>query len=83
MPRYFGTRHLGSIRGFVASVSVGSTAFGPVLFATGFQATGSYTPVLLGSAVAPAVVAALLVKPPRAGSRSGRVRRFDPNFSLG
>ncbi|MFZ5847295.1 MAG: MFS transporter [Actinomycetota bacterium] len=68
VPRYFGTRHLGSIRGFVASVSVGSTAFGPVLFATGFQATGSYSTVLLGSATLPlaVVVAALVVKPPRA-----------------
>jgi MFS family permease len=68
VPKYFGTMHLGSIRGFVASVSVGSTAFGPLLFATGFSATGSYTPVLLGSVALPVavVVAALVVKPPRA-----------------
>ena len=28
-PRYFGTRHIGSIRGMVAALSVASTAFGP------------------------------------------------------
>jgi MFS family permease len=67
VPRYFGTRHLGSIRGLVASVSVGSTAFGPLLFATGFELTGSYTTVLLGGAALPLVVvlAAILVRPPR------------------
>lgn len=53
VPKYFGTKHLGSIRGFVASISVGSTAFGPLLFATGFEASGSYTSVLLGSVVLP------------------------------
>ena len=69
VPKYFGTKHLGSIRGFVASISVGSTAFGPLLFATGFEATGSYTTVLLGSVALPlaVVVAAVVVKPPRAG----------------
>jgi cyanate permease len=52
----------------VASISVGSTAFGPLLFATGFEATGSYTMVLLGSVALPlaVVVAAVVVKPPRA-----------------
>jgi MFS family permease len=69
VPKYFGTDHLGSIRGLVTAVSVGSTAFGPLLFATGFQATGSYTTVLLGSVALPTAVAvaAVLVKPPRAG----------------
>ncbi len=57
IPRYFGTAHIGGIRGVVASVSVGSTAFGPILFAVVFEATGSYAPVLLVSAVAPVLVA--------------------------
>jgi MFS family permease len=73
VPKYFGTKHLGSIRGFVASISVGSTAFGPLLFATGFQATGSYTTVLLGSVVLPLAVAiaAIIVRPPRARNHVG------------
>jgi MFS family permease len=68
VPKYFGTKHLGSIRGFVASISVGSTAFGPLLFATGFEVTGSYTTVLLGSVFLPLGVAAaaVVVRPPRA-----------------
>jgi MFS family permease len=57
-PRYFGTTHLGSIRGVVAAVSVGSTAFGPVGFALVHEATGGYTAALLGSAVLPLLVAA-------------------------
>jgi cyanate permease len=65
-PRYFGTTHIGSIRGLVAAVSVGSTAFGPVLFALVRDATGSFAPALLGGAVLPAAVAvvALFVTPP-------------------
>ena len=68
IPKYFGTKHLGSIRGFVASISVGSTAFGPLLFATGYEATGSYTTVLLGSVALPLgiVAATVAVGPPRA-----------------
>lgn len=68
VPKYFGTKHLGSIRGFVASISVGSTAFGPLLFATGFETTGSYTTALLGSIILPLGVAAtaVVVRPPRA-----------------
>ncbi len=72
VPKYFGTLHLGAIRGFVASVSVGSTAFGPVLFALAFEATGRYTTVLLASAVLPLLVAvvSLRVGPPRAGGHA-------------
>ena len=65
-PRYFGTKHIGSIRGLVALVSVGSTAFGPLLFALVHDLTGSYRPALLGSAVLPVLVAGLgvVVRPP-------------------
>ena len=66
-PKYYGTDHLGSIRGFVAAVGVGSTAFGPVLFAVIRDTTGSYNPALLTTAALPLLVgaAALMVRPPR------------------
>jgi MFS family permease len=66
-PRYFGTTHLGAIRGGVAAVSVGSTAFGPVAFALVHDTTGGYTAALLASAVLPLLVAAaaLLLPVPR------------------
>jgi cyanate permease len=66
LPRYYGTAHIGSIRGFVMAISVGSTAFGPLLFALVFDATGTYTPALLGTALIPlaVAVAAVLVGPP-------------------
>ncbi len=67
LPRYFGTLHLGSIRGFVMAVSVGSSAFGPLLFALVHDHVASYAPALLASAVIPALVAAAaaFVAPPR------------------
>jgi len=58
MPRVLGTLHVGTLRGLVAAVTVGSTAFGPVLFALARERTGSYTAVLLASALLPLAVAA-------------------------
>lgn len=62
VPRVFGTAHLGSIRGLVAAFSVGSTAFGPVVFAVVQEATGSYRPVLAVSATLPLLVALAAVR---------------------
>jgi len=69
VPRVFGTRSLGSVRGLLAAFSVGSTAFGPLLFAFVRETTGSYRPVLVGAAVLPLLVAlaALAVPTPRPG----------------
>lgn len=65
-PRYFGTRHIGSIRGVLVALSVASTAFGPLLFASARDLTGSYTAVLLASIPLPVVVvaAAFVVRAP-------------------
>lgn len=80
LPRYFGTLHIGSIRGLVASISVAGTAAGPVLFAAVFERTGSYSPVLLASAFAPLVIIvwALIAKEPVLG-RSDRRPQSTPN----
>lgn len=64
VPRVFGTAHLGSIRGLVAAFSVGSTAFGPLLFAVAREATGSYRSVLLASAALPVLVAVAALRLP-------------------
>lgn len=65
-PMYFGTLHLGAIRGVVTSISVGSTAFGPVLFAALHAVSDSYTVALAITAPVPVIVAAaaLVVAPP-------------------
>lgn len=55
-PRHFGTRHLGAIRGVVTAVSVGSTAFGPLMFAALHGITRSYTFALLTTAALPLLV---------------------------
>ena len=69
VPRVFGTRSLGSVRGVITAFSVGSTAFGPLLFAAAHDATGGYGPVLVGAAALPLGVAAaaLLVPMPVTG----------------
>lgn len=53
----FGRAYIGAIKGFVATVSVAGTAFGPPLFALGTLWLGSYAPILFVSALPPLVVA--------------------------
>jgi MFS family permease len=65
-PKLFGIRHLGAIRGVVHSVSVASTAFGPLALSLGHDLTGSYVQVLLALLIIPVGIAifGLLVKEP-------------------
>ena len=67
---YFGRAHIGSIKGFATTLTVAGTAFGPFLFALGFERAGTYAPVLLLSTVLPVVigVAALFLRPKMLGS---------------
>nr|WP_123604077.1 hypothetical protein [Micromonospora sp. Llam0] len=67
-PRLFGTAHLGSIRAVVSALNIGSTAFGPLAFATVRDVTGSYAFALLGGILLPVAVAiaALLTPLPSA-----------------
>jgi MFS family permease len=70
-PRLFGLRHLGSIRGVVTSISVASTAFGPLALSIGRDLTGGYVEVLLVLLVFPVAVAimGLFAPVPRAPAR--------------
>jgi MFS family permease len=65
-PRCFGLRHLGAIRGVVHSVTVGASAFGPLLLALGRDHATSYRPVLLAMTALPlaVIVAGALVRTP-------------------
>jgi MFS family permease len=56
-PKLFGLPHLGSIRGVVTSISVASTAFGPLALSLGRDLTGSYVQVLLALLVVPVGIA--------------------------
>jgi MFS family permease len=53
LPRYFGIRHLGAIRGRVMGATIAGTAIGPVLFALLQSSTQSYTTSLIVSALLP------------------------------
>lgn len=63
-PRYFGVAHVGAIRGTVMALSVGGTAFGPLLLAMGYERYGTYGPPLDMLLVVPVAVAALAVFAP-------------------
>lgn len=56
-PKLFGIGSLGAIRGVVSSISVASTAFGPLVLSLGRDLTGSYVQVLIVLLVLPVGVA--------------------------
>lgn len=56
LPRLFGTRHLGSIRGVAMTLTVVGTAVAPFLVSLGRDLTGSYIPVLRLLLVLPVAV---------------------------
>ena len=57
---YFGRRHLGSIKGWVATALVVGSALGPLLFALGYDLLGSYTLTVVLSALPPLALALVL-----------------------
>lgn len=67
LPRYFGTLHIGAIRGVVTSVGIAAAAVGPLLFSIGHDITGDYTAVLLISLVIPiaVIIGTFVVRLPR------------------
>ncbi|GAA4429198.1 MFS transporter [Georgenia halophila] len=73
---YFGTAHIGAIRGIATTISVASTALGPLVLSLGHGFVGSYGGAAQLLAVIPAsvIVLALLVRPP--------VRRTDASVAV-
>jgi len=71
--RYYGTRHIGTIRGVAMSINLASTALGPFALALGHDLTGTFTVPALALAAIPVVVliAGLLVRPPQRPTPSG------------
>ena len=57
---YFGRRHIGAIRGQVATAMVIGSSIGPLVFAFGHDLAGTYGPVML-LAAAPAFALAAVV----------------------
>lgn len=64
--RYYGATHIGSIRGVAVSISLASTALGPVALSVGRDLTGGFTLPVTVSAILPIAVAisALIVREP-------------------
>lgn len=64
--RYYGRRRIGTIRGVATSIGLASTALGPLVFALGFGATGSYVETALVSSLLPLGIlfAAIVVRAP-------------------
>ncbi|MDB1089856.1 MFS transporter [Streptomyces sp. ACA25] len=67
VPRYFGTAHLGAIRGCAHTAVIGASALGPLAVSVGYDLSGGYTTALPFFAALPLLVAvaALLVRAPR------------------
>lgn len=70
LPRYFGTLHIGAIRGVVTGTAIAGTALGPLLFALGLGVTGDYSAILVFSSLFPigVIIAAFFVRLPRHGA---------------
>jgi hypothetical protein len=66
MPKMFGVRHVGAIRGLAMGLMVASTAFGPLALSLGRDLTGGYGSVLRLLLVLPVavVVVGLLSRTP-------------------
>lgn len=66
--RFYGRAHLGAIRGVATSITLASTALGPLYFAVGLSLTGSYVGPSAVAALAPIaiIIAALMAKIPPA-----------------
>ncbi|MDO0936342.1 hypothetical protein QQY66_33305 [Streptomyces sp. DG2A-72] len=67
-PRYFGTAHLGAIRGTAHTITIGASAFGPLVISFGHDLTGHYGTALIALAAIPlaAVLAVVLSRKPTA-----------------
>lgn len=59
--RYYGTAHIGSIRGFATAIGLASTALGPIALSVGVDLTGSFTAPAVTFAILPLAVAVLAV----------------------
>ena len=66
LPKWFGTDHIGAIRGISHTVAVAASATGPLILSIGNDLADSYQPVLLLCAAATAAIAlsTALVKDP-------------------
>ncbi len=67
LPRYFGTLHIGAIRGVVTAVTIAGTALAPLAFAFAHDITGGYTVIVLWSTLLPVavIVGACVIRLPR------------------
>jgi len=65
--RYFGTVHIGSIRGFATSIGLAATAFGPMLLSLAHDIAGNYAGPVMIFAVLPLFVGlvSVLIREPR------------------
>ncbi|MEV7756792.1 MFS transporter [Microbacterium sp. NPDC089180] len=65
--RYYGTTHIGSIRGIAVGINLASTAIGPIALSIGHDLTGTFTvPAVVFATIPLAVaVAAVFVREPR------------------
>ena len=66
-PKFFGRKHLGSVRGVGFSLSVVGAALGPLPFGFAYDLTGDYGVAIMALMVLPiaGAIAMAIVKPPK------------------
>jgi MFS family permease len=70
VPRYFGTTHLGAIRGTAHTAVIGASALGPLAFALARDVTGDYATVLPFLAAIPVLIAVAVTVVPEPRRRT-------------
>ncbi len=63
-PKWFGVDHIGSIKGIATTANVGASAVGPLILSIGNDLSDSYEPVVIGCAIASAVMAVIALVVP-------------------
>lgn len=72
--RYFGPRHIGSIRGLATAINLASTAAGPLVLSIGHDVAGGYRLPVVALAILPfgvGVVSIFAREPQHRSSKSG------------
>ncbi len=59
LPKWFGVDHIGSIKGVSTTMTVVGSAVGPLILSIGNDVSDSYTPVVVGTAIACAAMAVI------------------------
>jgi cyanate permease len=65
LPKYFGTKHVGEIRGMFGAITMAIAAFGPIMFEVLQENSAKVLVVILAIAAVSIAIASLIIRSPR------------------